>query len=102
MYFIVINVVFFQERSISLKYMEYMQYKIQDINSGAIRVCWLDKKINVGSKITLKDEEGQFIVLEKYGTIDSSILALNRNPNWKTIPKSENDPNEFYKIKEST
>lgn len=66
-----------------------IQYKLKEINSDTYSICWLDKDIKVGSKVSLKGEEGWFKVVEKYNTIDSSSLDLNRNPNWYSLEKGE-------------
>lgn len=71
--------------------MIYTQYKIKSLNDKSYRVCWLDKDIKEGSKITLKGEEGWFRVIERYGKADSDTLSLNRNPNWYSLEKEE-DP----------
>lgn len=74
-----------------------IQYKLKEINSETYKICWLDKPVEVGSKITLKGESRWFKVVEKYGKADSSCLDLNRNPNWFSVSKYIN----LYGDKES-
>lgn len=67
--------------------MIFTQYKLKEVNSETYKICWLDKPVEVGSKITLKGESKWFKVMEKYNKVDSSVLDLNRNPEWYSISK---------------
>ena len=80
--------------------MTYTQCKLKEVNSETYKVCWLDKAVEVGSKITLKGESRWFKVIEKYGKVDSSLFDLNRNPEWYSVSKYINPygkkENVFY------
>ena len=67
----------------------FTQYKLQDLQSKAFKICWLDKKINVGSVLTLKDLVGKYKVIERYGDIDANTLDLNRKIVWYSLPKNK-------------
>lgn len=68
----------------------FTQYKLQDVQTKAFKICWLDKKVNVGNILTLKDVEGKYKVVERYGDIDADTLDLNRKVVWYSLPKNKN------------
>ena len=66
--------------------MKLKQYKLKNLNSNSYKICWLDGDLNVGAKLTLKDEVEKFEVIEKYDTeISKELLDMNRNPKWYSI-----------------
>ena len=66
--------------------MKLKQYKLKNLNSNSYKICWLDGDLNVGVKLTLKDEVEKFEVIEKYDTeISKELLDMNRNPKWYSI-----------------
>lgn len=66
--------------------MKLRQYKLKSLDSGLIRVCWLNGDLNEGTKLTLKGEKDKFEVIEKYDTeVSSEFLDLNRNPVWYSV-----------------
>ena len=67
-----------------------IQYRLKKVNSETYKICWLDKSVEVGSKITLKGENCWFKVIEKYGKIDYSILELNKSIPWYALSKHIN------------
>ena len=67
----------------------FTQYKLQDTQTKAFRICWLDKKVNVGNILTLKDIEGKYKVVERYGDIDADTLDLNHKVVWYSLPKNK-------------
>ena len=70
--------------------MTYTQYKVEKIDSpGIYQVCWLDKDLKIGSKVTFRGDDTWYRIREKYGNIDSSELELNRNVTWYSISKSQ-------------
>lgn len=60
---------------------------MKEVDSNTYKVCWLDKSINVGDKVTLKGEDRWYQIIEKYGTIDSEILDMNRNVKWYSLER---------------
>ena len=66
--------------------MTLIQYKLKKVNSEVYKICWVDKSVEIGSKITLKGENRWFIVLEKYGKIDYSVLTDKSIP-WYSVKK---------------
>ena len=70
--------------------MTYTQYKVEKIdNPRTYQVCWLDKDVKIGSKVTFRGDNIWYRIREKYGSIDSSELELNRNVTWYSIAKSQ-------------
>lgn len=66
--------------------MKLKQYKLKNLDSSSYKICWLDGDLNVGAKLTLKDEIEKFEVIEKYDTeISKELLDMNRNPKWYSI-----------------
>ena len=66
--------------------MKLKQYKLKNLDSSSYKICWLDGDLNVGAKLTLKDEVEKFEVIEKYDTeISKELLDMNRNPKWYSI-----------------
>ena len=66
--------------------MKLKQYKLKNLDSNSYKICWLDGDLNVGAKLTLKDEIEKFEVIEKYDTeISKELLDMNRNPKWYSI-----------------
>lgn len=66
--------------------MKFKQYKLKNLDSSSYKICWLDGDLNVGAKLTLKDEVEKFEVIEKYDTeISKELLDMNRNPKWYSI-----------------
>ena len=63
----------------------FTQYKLKQVDSETYKVCWLDKKVNTGAIITLKDDDRRYKVIERYGDIESDKLDLNRKPVWYSI-----------------
>lgn len=68
---------------------KYKQYKIKDLEDNSFKICWLDGDLKIGAKITLKNEEGWYQVVEKYDVeIVKDILDMNRNPKWYSVQES--------------
>ena len=69
--------------------MTYTQYMVEKVGRpGTYQVCWLDKDLKIGSKVTFRgDDDTWYRVREKYGSKDSSELELNRNVIWYSISK---------------
>lgn len=67
--------------------MTYWQYELEstDFVESKHKVCFLDKKVEVGSVVTLKDVPGRWKVIRRHCEIDSKILDMNRNPEWYHI-----------------
>ena len=66
--------------------MKLKQYKLKNLDSNSYKICWLNGDLNVGAKLTLKDEVEKFEVIEKYDTeISKELLDMNRNPKWYSI-----------------
>lgn len=66
--------------------MKLRQYKLKSLETGSLKVCWLDGDLKVGTRLTLKDEPGKYEVIERYDTeISKDLLDLNRNPVWYSI-----------------
>ena len=69
--------------------MTFIQYKLKEMNSDTYKVCWLDKSVNPGAKVTLKGDDKWYQVIEKYNTIDSEVLDMNRNIKWYSLEKEK-------------
>ncbi len=70
--------------------MTYTQYMVEKVGRpGTYQVCWLDKDLKIGSKVTFRGDDTWYRVREKYGSKDSSELELNRNVIWYSISKSQ-------------
>ncbi len=67
----------------------FTQYKLKRTDAEGYRVCWLDRKVNIGVTVTLKGVEGKYKVLERYGDIDADKLDLNRKVVWYSLPKEK-------------
>lgn len=59
-----------------------VQYKLKNVQTGAFCICWLDKDLKVGNRVTLRDKKGTFEITEKYGTANKSSLDLNETSSW--------------------
>lgn len=67
----------------------FTQYKLKRTDSDNYRICWLDKKLNVGTTITLKGLDGKYNIIERYGDIEADKLDLNRNIVWYSLLKEK-------------
>lgn len=66
--------------------MKLRQYKLEEVDSKAIKICWLDGNLRPGAKVTLRDIPGRYKVVERYDTeMSSEELDLNRNPVWYSV-----------------
>ena len=66
--------------------MKLKQYKLQSLDTGSFKVCWLDGDLKVGTRLPLKGEDTKYKVVEAYNTeISKEFLDLNRNPEWYSI-----------------
>ena len=65
--------------------MTLIQYKLKEVDSDTYKVCWLDKSVEPGVKITLKGGDKWYEVIEKYNEVDSEILSMNRNIKWYSL-----------------
>lgn len=66
-----------------------IQYKLKEENSETYKICWLDKSVRIGSRITLKGENTWYKVIERYNEINSQILDMNRNIKWYSLEKNK-------------
>lgn len=65
--------------------MTLIQYKLKEVDSDTYKVCWLDKSVKPGVKITLKGGDKWYEVIERYNAVDSEILSMNRNIKWYSL-----------------
>lgn len=68
---------------------KYKQYKLKDLNNNSFKTCWLNGDLKVGTKITLKNEEDWYQVIEKYDIeVVKDVLDMNRNPKWYSVQEN--------------
>lgn len=56
----------------------FIQYKLENLDNRGYIICWLDRELKIETKVALKEKDGWFRVVERYGETDSESLELNR------------------------